>query len=622
MMRFSCFLTVFLCVATCIFADGEGGRILHCEDYGERLPCSSGDVAVWRASSGWKVGHDRAAPSKKADALEISLARNEAEAAQIVVRPGKSITGFTASGPALTGPEGAVLPASAIDVLRVRYVYVDRPTDTWSVKGWWPDPLPPFKGPITLEPGKNQPLWVRVTVPEDQKAGVYTGTIQLRAEDWQADVPVRVKVWDFTLPDRMTCTTAFGFTPSLVFQYQKISDPDQRRAVYEKYLENLSDHHISPYSPAALDPYSYEFVKLSAEEAATYPEEERQARMEHAITASFDWSDWNPEMKRLLETYHFNSFRLSAPGLGGGTFYGHGKPKLQGFTDDEPEYYYALNDWLEKLESNLRQLGMLDEGFMYWFDEPAPRDYPHVLRGFQKIKAAAPDLRRMITERVADGLIGGPDIWCPTPIKYKHERAEKRRAEGEEFWWYLCTVPKKPYPGLFIDRAGTDLRVWLWQTWQYDIKGILVWRCNLWTTGKAYPGKPQNPYADPMAWVSGYGTKTGEKRPWGNGDGRFIYPPEAAADGQQEETILDGPVDSIRWEMLRDGLEDYEYMVMLEKLLESREDTLSRRKFRKYKRLLEVPRKITSDVTIFTKDPAPIEAHRQRLAEAIEKLQF
>ena len=50
---------------------------------------------------------------------------------------------------------------------------------------------------------------------------------------------------------------------------------------------------------------------------------------------------------------------------------------------------------------------------------------------------------------------------------------------------------------------------------------------------------------------------------WGNGDGRFIYPPEAAADANPANPVLDGPVDSIRWEMLRDGIEDYEYFVIL-----------------------------------------------------------
>ena len=40
----------------------------------------------------------------------------------------------------------------------------------------------------------------------------------------------------------------------------------------------------------------------------------------------------------------------------------------------------------------------------------------------------------------------------------------------------------------------------------------------------------------------------------------------------------------------------------------------------RYTDLLEVPKIITKDMTTFTKDPAPIEARREEMAEAIERL--
>ena len=123
-----------------------------------------------------------------------------------------------------------------------------------------------------------------------------------------------------------------------------------------------------------------------------------------------------------------------------------------------------------------------------------------------------------------------------------------------------------------------------------------------------------------MGWVSGYSTAKGNKRPWGNGDGRFIYPPEAAADAHPAEPILDGPVDSIRWEMLRYGIEDYEYLTILERLLKAKKNKLTANQRQKYTALLEVPEDITRDMTTFTKDPAPIEARRDRIARAIAEL--
>ncbi|MGE5297238.1 MAG: hypothetical protein ACM3VT_20640 [Solirubrobacterales bacterium] len=84
--------------------------------------------------------------------------------------------------------------------------------------------------------------------------------------------------------------------------------------------------------------------------------------------------------------------------------------------------------------------------------------------------------------------------------------------------------------------------------------------------------------------------------------------------------MLDGPVDSIRWEMLRDGIEDYEYFVILKKLIAAKGDTLDAARKARYAALLEVPAEVTKDMTTFTKDPGPIEQHRDRVARAIAEL--
>jgi len=578
--------------------------------YGEVLAASTEQVGLWWASSGWKIGRDKPLPEMKGQAIIIRAARNEAEAEQLVVRPTVFLSGLTLRPTALTGPGGAVIPTENIEVLKVRYVNVTKPTDKSSVPGLWPDPLPSFKGPIELEANKNQPFWVRVKVPRQVPAGIYSGNIRLTAKNYKASVTLRVEVYDFVLPDRMTCTTAFGFSLGNVFRYQRLSDSQQRRQVIEKYWANFSAHHISPYDPAPLDGFKVTWPKITD---SIKPEQ---------LKPIFDWSAWDKAMQRAIDQYHFNSFRLRIPGLGGGSFHARYEPELLGFTEETPQYQAAFTAYCHELAEHLHEKGWLDEAFIYWFDEPAPKDYDFVMNGFHKLKQAAPDLNRMLTEQVEPALIGGPNIWCPVSRNYKHEPAEERRRHGEKFWWYVCTGPKAPYCTLFMDHPGTELRVWLWQSWKRKIDGILVWQTNYWTSSAAYPDRenPQNPYEDPMGWRSGYSTPKGEKRPWGNGDGRFIYPPEAAADAHPSEPVLDGPVDSIRWEMLRDGIEDYEYLAILQRLLKDKKDKLTVQEQQKFAALLEVSESITKDMTTFTKDPAPIEARRDKIARAIAKL--
>ena len=80
-------------------------------------------------------------------------------------------------------------------------------------------------------------------------------------------------------------------------------------------------------------------------------------------------------------------------------------------------------------------------------------------------------------------------------------------------------------------------------------------------------------------------------------------------------------MDSIRWEMLRDGIEDYEYFCILRDLIAEKGAALSPGKRATFEALLEVPADVTADMTTFTTDPEPIEAHRDKVARAIEELE-
>ena len=581
---------------------------LHNAAYGERLLGSGKAAGLWWTSSGWKVSRSRPVPEKTGEAMVIRAAKNEVEAAQLVVRPEKRLKGFLARAEALKGPGGAAIPAENVEILRVRYLMITHPTDSTGCVGPWPDPLPPLAGKIDLDEGQNQPLWIRVRVPPDAKAGTYTGKVVLAAEDYSAEAPLKVEVFDFALPDRMTCTSSFGFDPSVVWRYQKVEKPEDRRAVLDKYLAALAAHHIAPYEPVPLDP-----IKV------TWP---KGADGKPTLAPQFDWAAWDAAMTRVLERYHFNSFVVHVPGMGGGTFFQRVEPELLGHKEDTPEYKAAFTNYCQALEAHLKEKGWLGDAYIYWFDEPDTKDFPFVANGFRKLKEAARGLNRMITKQPEPGLAGGPNIWCPITPEYNHARAEERRRQGEKFWWYVCCGPKAPYVTLFIDHPATEMRVWLWQTWQRKIEGILIWSTNYWTSGTAYPDAkhPQNPYADPASWVDGYGVAKGTKQLWGNGDGRFLYPPEAAADASPPGPVLEGPVDSIRLEMLRDGIEDYEYLAILRNLLASRGDRLKADERAAFTALLEVPPEITKDMTTFTKDPAPIERRREAVARAIEAL--
>ncbi|MCL2305777.1 MAG: DUF4091 domain-containing protein, partial [Planctomycetaceae bacterium] len=92
------------------------------------------------------------------------------------------------------------------------------------------------------------------------------------------------------------------------------------------------------------------------------------------------------------------------------------------------------------------------------------------------------------------------------------------------------------------------------------------------------------------------------------GDGRFIYPPlDAATPGRNNgKPVLKAPNSSIRWEVIRDGIEDYEMLV------------LAGRKQKDREKLQTLSREITSSLTDFTRDPKVIRKTRDAVAKMIE----
>ncbi|MEI2722852.1 MAG: hypothetical protein V9H26_04735 [Verrucomicrobiota bacterium] len=213
-----------------------------------------GATLWWALSSAAKIRPDQPPPTTKNGTIRLSSARNEREAVQFIVRPSRRLEDCRLTCGDLTGGSGARIAANQIEFLQVHYLEISEPTDRVSKKGLWPDPLLPISGPLELPPDFNHAFWVRVFVASNTPAGTYRGTVELRATGLAAHIPIELTVYNFTLPDRMTCTTAFGFSPQNVFRYHGLNTETEKRLVLDKYLSDFAAHHIAPYDPAPLDP--------------------------------------------------------------------------------------------------------------------------------------------------------------------------------------------------------------------------------------------------------------------------------------------------------------------------------------------------------------------------------
>ncbi len=577
--------------------------------FGERLPVDVKGIAFWRASSGRKVLRDAAVPSKTADAVAVKTAANEAEAVQLVLTPEHDLhdvrvklAGPLASHRSDKGARGKHIPASSVQVLREHYLDIDITTDQLGARGSWPDALPPQDDSCwPAKAGESMPFWIRVKPPKGTPKGIYGGKLLVEFKDTKhpagkkVQVPFEVEVFGFTLPDKMTVMTPFGFNTNTVYRYHCATNEMDMAAIRELYLKYLADNHISPYPMTVAQP----ILKW------------KDVKNPDKVSLSIDWSAYDREIERLISIYHFNAIKVSLKGLGGGnhdTRHSRREPQIAGAKRGEPLYERLMEMYLGQVQRHFEEKGWIDKAFVYWFDEPMGQDYEYVNAGMRTLQKYAPKLKRMITNRCTEDLMDTINTWCPVPNHFHVPALAKCRARGDNMWWYICCSPPATQLGEHIDHPGTDLRTWLWMSWNEDVTGILIWAVGWWSGRAAYPDmeNPQDPYVDPVGWGKRY--KPGVKvSMWGNGEGRLMYPPLSARNGKQGRTVIEGPVGCIRMEMLRDGIEDYEYFAMLKRC-----DPTNT--------LLSVPKDVYRAIDDYSSDPVHMEIHREKLARALESV--
>jgi hypothetical protein len=338
------------------------------------------------------------------------------------------------------------------------------------------------------------------------------------------------------------------------------------------------------------------------------------------LSVEVDFNDFDRGARRYLDGLKFNAFDLALEGLGSGSFHSRREGIFAGFGQGTPEYDRLLSQYLGQVEKHLADNGWLGKEYIYWFDEPDPKDYDFVREGMVNIRKAAPRLTRFITEHKP-----GPDIMDVSEISCTiFDRVDPAiiadlSRKGREFWSYLCTGPKAPWVTLFIDHPAINLRIWPWMSYKFGLKGILVWRANYWTSNTVFPDSDlQNPWEDPMSYTVGYGTPYGQVNYWGNGDGRFLYPPNRKG-SRDKHKYLSGPVNSVRWEILREGIEDYEYYWLLEKAVREAPPRM-RGAAGEGRRLLQFPKSFFRSGMDYTKDPRVLLEYRKKVAAVLERL--
>jgi hypothetical protein len=430
---------------------------------------------------------------------------------------------------------------------------------------------------LAVPPGENRVFLLDVFLPPG--SGKLGSTIVARfgteRDEKVGDLHIRIDPYSFDLPQVPSLATAFGMQKDQVIRtHERFSEqPFDSDALHLAYLSCLAEHRISVYFPGP------------GRDVESWPD---------TGEIQFDWSDFDRLTGGMLDGSLF-------PGIPPAT--SARIPRLPGNLDRK-----EVIRFYREFASRARRKGWLDRMFYYLPDEPMRRDYSTVREIASLLREADPGIRTLATEPFSKQLEGFVDIWCPDvtaigdsirlmPLAFKSPHKvyldwqfnpppssyRQRKTSGETAWFYTCmSAQYLDYPNLFIDSNAASHRVIPWLAFRYGFSGLLYYN-----VVRSYAG-------DNDPWISQYQFMA-------NGDGNLLYP------GLPELPNIDThqPIPSLRLKLLREGIEDYEYL----RLYEQRADS---------SRATEMAARVARRSVQWEHDISALVDVRNKLAEAIE----
>jgi len=505
---------------------GSGGAPPECTDCTPlgamvyKLPSPAG-ATLWTATPMDKVLREATPPEEEDTAIRIFAARREFEPFQLIVNADASGDVVIEASP-FTGP-GTM---GDLEVRRVEYVRITEPSDSAAIpSGWIPDPLVPssFGAAEPVTGGENQPFWLTVEVPDDAAPGDYEATLTVTVAGASAEVPVQLHVYDFGLPAEI------GFNGHWNASMQALGGSESLEKV-EEIKDFFFEHRLVPTSVAWPAGLNFD-GGITYDCNGGFVAEDNVYDFSQLGPKYIDGEGWNGVGFRFFEVMNFVN---------------NSTPRPQDFCGVDrgsdhfgtAAYNAKWSEFLATIDAYLVARGWENQAHYYVQNEPQDQaDYDVAAFLANLTKAAAPNLRIAISEEPKPEIAEHPDaggasydMWWADLSAFEPDYAATRQALGEDVWWYFLYGDLPPhFNPITIDHPGVESRIGHWAAWKYRIKGFAYYSVTGWG---------DDPYANPRPQGTGQ-----------NGDGFLLYPPVG---GQI--------VTSIRWELLREGVEDFEYL--------------------------------------------------------------
>lgn len=526
-------------------------------------------ASVWATHSAEYVFTDDL-PVKGQDVIRGLTGRNQYASAQLAIRSEEDILALEIEFSDLLQKDGDAV----LDRSRFYYNFID----TWYMPKnstetpqsllvkQAPAPMPDILSEniiANIPKDYTKAVFLRFYVPEQTPAGIYEGHLTLKTVGATRDVPIEIEVLPIDLPDETNIKVTIWFQPDYIVQYNDvIKYSDEFWSILEYYAKVMAEHRQNMvWTPLGL-------VDLVYDE-------------DGVLQGDFSKFD------RWIEIFFNEGFKYIELSHIGGRIGDWTSPfaywqRSAYNPQTKSSQVVPLADYVHVVQEHLREKDWLDVAYIHVADEPVPGNYPSWIALAEEVKKGAPDLKIMEAlhyTQLSDYL----DVAIPQLDYFDQNRRRlmQEQEEGKiELWFYTCWLPQGNYPNRLLDYPLYKTRILHWANFIYDAHGYLHWGYNWW-----------------RAFEVGYAP----------GDGWIVYPTK------------DNMIPSIRYEAMREGLEDFEYFLMHANKTQEIAKELGA-PLKGDERAKEIAKRVMPALTRYTDDPLELLQARERLLREIVEL--
>lgn len=413
------------------------------------------------------------------------------------------------------------------------------------IPGYVPDVLL-SDAPVLLSPRVVHAWWLTVHVPVDAPPGRHVLVVEMVVnEKVVATKKLLVQVARLVAQQRVDFpVTHWFYADALMDWYDLEAWSPAFWKMFDVYVRNYVAHgNDTLYVPVFTPPL----------DGVKRPTQLLKVTSRHKGRYDFDWSmvdQWvkrarQAGVKRFEWTHLFSQWGVEHAlriyqGRGG---QGKGDEKLlwPAQTPATGKVYRGfLAQFLPAFEKYLRSRKLMADSFFHLSDEPQEKHLP----AYKAARALLAELAPWM--KVHDALSHvefAPLVDVPVAMV---DRALEFIAAGKDCWGYYCCAPRGPHINRLLDTPLAKVQIQGWLFHRLGIKGFLHWGYNYWYVSQTRTLLDPFTETDGRRWPN-----------WATGDPFVVYPG------------LDGPLDSIRWEVFAQSLQD---MALLQTLGMSRDD--------------------------------------------------